>query len=449
MPRNKSYTVEYKLSALRYLDNDANGSVSQTAREFGVDRKRIREWRENRDALLLHETGQEKKKRKLHRGRAIRSDEVDLGVLEFLDQERTEGRVVRNKDLMRKAMQIAGGLELDGFSASAMWLKRWKKRHGVSSRRGTSTNQKVPADFEQQLFDFRRAVLRLRHRHMYPLWDIMNMDQTMVRFDMVPSRTNNRKGMKQVRTKTTKAEKRGFTVALLAAADGTKLPAFVLFKERNGEIPRRARLQLQVPDNIRVTATRNGWMTREALLSWIQRILGPSHSRRLLVLDSYAAHRTAEARAAFDENDVDLVYVPGGCTALAQPVDVGIAKPFKDGVRDCWVEWMTQVRPPTAAGNLRQPTRQDVITWVSQAWDRVSPDTIVKAFLRCAISNALDGSEDDQTLEWFPDDIAAFLPNAAEESSDSDNDEEEDELQNSSEADADEESDFDGFREDN
>ena len=106
--------------------------VSQTAREFGVDRKRIREWRENRDALLLHETGQEKKKRKLHRGPAIRSEEVDLGVLEFLDQERTEGRVVRNKDLKRKALQIAGGLQLDGFAASPMWLKRLKKRHGVS-----------------------------------------------------------------------------------------------------------------------------------------------------------------------------------------------------------------------------------------------------------------------------------------------------------------------------
>lgn len=126
-------------------------------------------------------------------------------------------------------------------------------------------------------------------------------------------------------------------------------------------------------------------------------------------------------RAALTERNVDLVFVPGGCTALAQPVDVGIAKSFMDGVRDCWVEWMTQPRPPTVAGNLTQPTRQDVINWVGHAWERVNPDAVTKAFLRCAISNALDGSEDDQTLEWFPDDIAAFLPaNGAEMSSDSD-----------------------------
>ncbi|KAL8558034.1 hypothetical protein ACOMHN_057901 [Nucella lapillus] len=71
---------------------------------------------------------------------------------------------------------------------------------------------------------------------------------------------------------------------------------------------------------------------------------------------------------------------------------------------------MAQPRPLTAAGNLRQPSRQDVVTWVGQAWERVGAQTIVTSFLRGTISNALDGSEDDQTLEWFPDNIQAQLP---------------------------------------
>ena len=108
--------------------------------------------------------------------------------------------------------------------------------------------------------------------------------------------------------------------------------------------------------------------------------------------------------------EVDLVFVPAGCTPLAQPVDVGLAKPFKDGIRDCWVEWMREPRPPTAAGNLRQPTWQDVINWVSRARANIRPETIVKCFLRCAISNAMDGSQDDEILEWFPDEIGAVLP---------------------------------------
>ena len=146
---------------------------------------------------------------------------------------------------------------------------------------------------------------------------------------MAPRRTNEWKGAKHVRIKTTKGEKWGFTVALCAAADGGKLPAFVIFKERTGELPGQVRLQLNVPPNVRVSATRNGWMTREQVITWIERVLGSSETRRLLLLDCYNAHRTAEVRAALDEHDVDLLFVPGGCTALAQPIDVGVVKPFK------------------------------------------------------------------------------------------------------------------------
>ena len=145
---------------------------------------------------------------------------------------------------------------------------------------------------------------------------------------------------------------------------------------------------------------------------WIRGILGRADGRRLLVLDSYPAHCTQEVREALLERNVDVVYIPGGCTALAQPVDVSIAKTFKDAVRDTWVTWMREDRPLTAAGNLRQPTRQDVLSWVGRAWHSVRPDIIVTAFKRRAISNAMDGSEDDQTLEWFPENIVVHLPAA-------------------------------------
>ena len=186
----------------------------------------------------------------------------------------------------------------------------------------------------------------------------------------------------------------------------------IVFKERNGQIPPRVYQQLQVPDNVRVHATRNGWMTGEALMVWIRQILGRADGRRLLVLDSYPAHRTQEAREALLDRNVDVVYIPGGCTALAQPVDVSITKPFKDTVRDTWVTWMREDGPLTAAGNLRQPTRQDVLSWVGTAWHSVRPDIIVTAFKRRAISNAMDGLEDDQTLEWFPENIVVHLPAA-------------------------------------
>ena len=67
LPKRKSYTVEFKLTTLGHVDR--HESVSATAEEFGVDRKQIRMWRANRDVLLQHETGREKRKLKLHPGR--------------------------------------------------------------------------------------------------------------------------------------------------------------------------------------------------------------------------------------------------------------------------------------------------------------------------------------------------------------------------------------------
>jgi transposase-like protein len=55
MPKHNSYmyTVLFKLSAIDWHGD--NGSViTKTAKEFGVDRKRIREWIQNEDLLCMN-----------------------------------------------------------------------------------------------------------------------------------------------------------------------------------------------------------------------------------------------------------------------------------------------------------------------------------------------------------------------------------------------------------
>ena len=75
------------------------------------------------------------------------------------------------------------------------------------------------------------SVIAVRKAKNIDPHQIINMDQTMCRFDMPPKHTNTKKGAK---TKTTRAKKKGFTVALAAMADGTKLPAVIIFKECGG-----------------------------------------------------------------------------------------------------------------------------------------------------------------------------------------------------------------------
>ena len=87
---------------------------------------------------------------------------------------------------------------------------------------------------------------------------LLYLDFNTTRFDSAPSSTNSIRGLHSIRIATTGAEKKGFTVALCALVDGTKLPAMVIFKEKNGELGPRVRAGLTIPTNIVVAASKNG-----------------------------------------------------------------------------------------------------------------------------------------------------------------------------------------------
>ena len=140
---------------------------------------------------------------------------------------------------------------------------------------------------------------------------------------------------------------------------------------------------------------------------WLECVVGttcPSHDHRvLLILDSYKPHKATEVLNNLEERGTDVSYIPGGCTPLVQPMDVSVNKPFKCYIKEQWTQWMAaaDTRDKISRGNLKAPTRQDVISWVSTAWDLIQPEILERSFLRCGIANALDGSEDEEFSTWL------------------------------------------------
>ena len=53
----------------------------------------------------------------------------------------------------------------------------------------------------------------------------------------------------------------------------------------------------------------------------------------------------------------------------------------------------------TKGGNMMKPDITLCSQWVKQVWDDVSAEMVKKSFLKCGISNAMDGSEDDAIFE--------------------------------------------------
>ena len=48
----------------------------------------------------------------------------------------------------------------------------------------------------------------------------------------------------------------------------------------------------------------------------------------------------------------------------------------------------------TAAGNMRAPPRREIVKWILAAWDGLDKRMIIDSFKSCALTVAVDGSED-------------------------------------------------------
>ncbi len=98
------------------------------------------------------------------------------------------------------------------------------------------------------------------------------------------------------------------------------------------------------------------------MITWVDDVLkpyvanAPDHVIPLLILDSYRCHMMASVVTRIQELGIEVKHIPGGCTSLCQPVDVGFNKPFKDRVRRQWMSWMIAVKESSTA---QQACQQD------------------------------------------------------------------------------------------
>ena len=96
--------------------------------------------------------------------------------------------------------------------------------------------------------------------------------------------TNAKIGKKTVRGKTTKAEKKGFTVALAAT---------ILFEEKNRVLGQRVMSKLSIPNHVCISKQMDDtWGVHH----WMTHVLKTKDECQLLVVDSYKPHVSEESR---------------------------------------------------------------------------------------------------------------------------------------------------------
>ena len=292
--------------------------------------------------------------------------------------------------------------------------------HGKSRVLSQTSNNCCPEaakDYEDKLVNFQKFITAKRKQHNFELSQIENADQTPLTFDVVTNSTIAEKGVKSVPIVTTGHDKDRFTVMLASRGDGSKLSPYVVFKRKT--IPK----EMVFPPGVIVRCQEKGRMNEEMVKDWINtvwsKVGGLSRKQSLLVWDSFRAHLSNPVRRALKTVNTECAVIPGGMTSILQPLDVCLNKPFKDHLRAKWQDWMLSGDHTfTASGRTRKAELNVICGWIKEAWDDISPEMVKKSFLKCSITNALDGTEDDEL--WGEDDDP--FANLDDEADDDDDD---------------------------
>jgi hypothetical protein len=386
MDKRYTYDAAFKRKVILCTEQIGNRAAGK---QFSVNETNVRRWRTMKNDLFTCQ-----RTRKSFSGpKKGMYPELDAAVLSFFKELRGKGLPVTRDVLMLKAKEIARNSNIQ-FKASRGWCDKFIRREGLSLRRRTTICQKLPKDYEEKLVQYQRHVINLRHQRQYCLSQMGNADEVAVFFDMPRNYTLSEKGQKQVTVKTTGYEKLRVTVMLSVTADGNKLPPYIILNRKT--MPKET-----FCDGVIVRAHKNAWMTAELMQDWLgsvweRRPGGLLNRNSMLVMDAFRGHLTEEIKTRLKNKNCDLVVIPGGMTSQLQPLDVGVNKPFKDRIRTQYNQWLSENEHAlTPTGKIKRASAATLVEWISNAWKELKTDSITKSFLKCCLSNAEDGSQDD------------------------------------------------------
>ena len=203
------------------------------------------------------------------------------------------------------------------------------------------------------------------------------MDQTPYDPHDSPKRTYTKKGSKTVNSKEIKTSVGRVTVCLAVCADGYKLPPMVVYKgQPDKHIMRETR---QYPKDALYQVQKNAWCDERCMLFWVDNVLKPFVEKvppgvvPYLLLDKYKCHYQGSVAKAIEALGVEWDIIPGGCTGLVQPIDVGIGKPFKHRIRYWLEEWLAD---QDTSRVKTQDVRKMIAEWVVASWARTKEETV-------------------------------------------------------------------------
>jgi hypothetical protein len=199
------------------------------------------------------------------------------------------------------------------------------------------TAQKNSDETEEESIDF--IEMMKNKLAEYDPCDVINITQSPIQYSFHSSKTLEVKGTKTIHVRSSTVDMKRVTLAVTVDATRKMLPPMLIIKGTPNRCIAKCKFGTY-PERGHYACQKKAWMDEEMMHKWIDLALIPWKETTtprvvpLLILDAYCVHMMRTVVNRVQSLGIEVIHIPLGCTYLCQPVDVGINKVIKCGMRE-------------------------------------------------------------------------------------------------------------------
>ncbi|XP_041985244.1 uncharacterized protein LOC121737649 isoform X2 [Aricia agestis] len=171
-----------------------------------------------------------------------------------------------------------------------------------------------------------------------PLCNLVNYDETNLSEDPGRRKIICKRGAKYPERMMNHG-KGYISLMLAAAADGTLLPPYVVYKSQH----LYDTWTTGGPEGCRYNRTVSGWFDRHTFEEWVRTVIysyfKDKTGKKLLIGDHLSSHLSIDLIRECKERDIHFAFLPSYSSHLTQPLDVAFFRPMQIAWRDILFHW--------------------------------------------------------------------------------------------------------------
>ncbi|XP_050499832.1 tigger transposable element-derived protein 4-like [Diabrotica virgifera virgifera] len=260
------------------------------------------------------------------------------------------------------------------------WERGFISRHNITLRKPEATSiNRITAFSRNEVTIFFNNLSRLMEKYAFSPNKIYNCDETGVTTVQRPPKIYAEKGQKRVGFVT--SWERGKTTTAMCAvnATGTYIPPMFIFARQR----MASHLQRNGPPGALYTCSKNGWITEDIFLTWLQHfqafVKASKEDPVLLIMDNHSTHCTLQAYNFCRDNGIAVLTIPPHSSHSLQPLDVSFYFPLKTAFNSECSKYLT-----SHPGEKITPS--EIAELFNLAFSRVAtPEKAIKGFKETGI----------------------------------------------------------------